>query len=153
MEKPSLPTVDANGNVVLDCHFCYACDAMHNALPLHAYKRSVPPWSHWYTCPTLGEPVSLTIVTDGKGNVEIANSVLRSLADATRCGRYMVAIWYLDGGKIMMTRTTCEYPQGEFAASVRLLDSDLAKEAGPALPTIMQPAGERRPTINLFGKQ
>jgi len=137
----------------LDVRHCPACDGMHHRLPVNPFRRETPPWTHWYACPTTGDPVPLTLVmmSPDRG-IEINNVLIRSLVTAQATNAYMVAVFRVQDGQIKLDRTTQNFPTGDFQNCVTLLRQDLDREIGPPQQTIpMAAAVNPTPAINLFG--
>lgn len=150
---PGPTPMDTRGNV-LDVRHCPVCDGMHNGLPVTAFAKQTPPWTHWFTCPTTGDPVPLTLVmmSPDRG-IEINNVLIRALVHAQSTNAYMVAIFRVEDGQIKLDRTTHNFPTGDFVNCVTLLRQDLDREMGPPQQTIpLQPAVNPNPVINLFGE-
>lgn len=151
---PAPQPVDTRGNV-LDVRHCPVCDGIHNGVPVTAFAKQTPPWTHWFTCPTTGDPVPLTLVMmSADRGIEINNVLIRALVHAQSTNAYMVAIFRVDDGQIKLDRTTHNFPTGDFVNCVTLLRQDLDRELGPPQQTIpLQPSVNPNPVINLFGEQ
>ena len=150
---PAPTPVDTAGNV-LDVRHCPVCDAIHNGVPVHAFTKQTPPWTHWYACPTTGDPVPLTLVmmSTDRG-IEINNVLIRALVRAQSTNAYMVAVYRVEDGQIKLDRTTHNFPTGDFVNCVTLLRQDLDRETGPPQQSIpLQAAVNPNPVINLFGE-
>ena len=66
--------------------------------------------------------------------VEAIEAQLRSTVIA---GKWMAALWRIEDGKLVLARTTYNFPTSEFKEAVRVLDDALMEETGdiPAVPS------------------
>jgi len=78
----------------IDLLECFSCGSKHEKIPLHEYNLPNPPWTHYFTCPTSGDPVSIaTAEVAGKPTI-IHQDVANFLAVAKRAGHYLVAVFH-----------------------------------------------------------
>jgi len=78
----------------IDLLECFSCGSKHEKIPLHEYNLPNPPWTHYFTCPTSGDPVSIaTAEVAGKPTI-IHQDVANFLSVAKRAGHYLVAVFH-----------------------------------------------------------
>lgn len=148
--------VDASldGNVI-SINDCPACHSGHVGLKITEYNAPRGPFTHWYLCPSLGDPcnISLAAMKNGQG-MELDSDVCQALAIAQQAGRWMVAIWWIhdNGETLSMVRPTYKFPIVEFEHAVRLLREKCQQEIGPPQPDVMQAADHPQPLTKLFGE-
>lgn len=149
---PAPEPVDTTGNV-LQVHHCGSCDGIHENVPVHPYAKTTPPYTHWFICPTTRDPVPLTLVMmDGKRGIEINNAIIHALVQAQKTNAYMVVIYRVEDGLVKLSRTTQNFPTGDFDNSVKALKQDLDKEMGVPAEMPMREAPKPTPMVNLFGQ-
>lgn len=131
---------------------CPSCDAPHQDLEISSFNKHTPPWTHWFTCPSTGDPVPLTLVmVDPKSGIEVNNVIIRNLVHAQQRGAYMVSIFRIEDGQVKLDRTTFNFPTGDFVNCISLLKADLEREIGPPQAVPLKDADDQAPLVNLFG--
>ena len=138
---------------------CPACDGKHAGLEIHQFNRPSGPFTHWFTCPSQGDPVplSLMMLKDGEG-FELNTKVCQAVAAAQMSGRYLIAVFYINhDNNLLLERTTHKFPPADFFESkeskgvMGLLRESLEMEVGPQQPAKMKPAGKLSPLQSLLG--
>lgn len=87
---------------------CFSCGAKHDDLPINELNCGQPPYTHWYTCPTSGDPAHFTIGhIDGK-RMPMNHDVMHFLNVAHGYGKYIVAIGYETSPKDMIVAVITE---------------------------------------------
>ena len=143
-------------------HKCAACDNRHDVVELHEYGRIQPPFTHWYECPTLGDPVPVTIGMMGDGTgMELSGPTMQSLARAAKSGRWMAVVFYVEdtdqGRMVKMETHTQRFPRSDFfedgdhKGCLGLLREWCERDAGVQAPQAMQPAKRPVPLRSLNG--
>jgi hypothetical protein len=131
---------------------CGACGKSHEGVEIKEFSKEHPPWTHWYACPDNSDPVLVTLLVTNSGQVhQVKDSVVQHLARAEMAGQYMVAIFYMEGGKQHLQRITWDFPTGEFNRSVDMLNTNLQDEIGPPPQEALTVAASPQPTISVFG--
>lgn len=159
--SPVVEKLDARGMGIRVTN-CGACDGTHDDLKVNEYARPLGPFTHWFMCPTLHDPVNLTLAMLKTGDgLELDGPVCRKLAEAQIAGRWMVIICYVDssGGAdaLKYQRNGHKFPSGDVYPSkqskglVGLLMEDLEREFGPAQPVEMKQVVPH-PLRSLLGK-
>lgn len=131
---------------------CPCCDGSHDGLDVREFAKSQGPFTHWFLCPTLGEPVSISLLmlSSGEG-LELNGAVCQSIAKAQLSGRYLIAVFVISAeGKLELHRTSQKFPTGDFEECVNMLRKNLSSETGPAQPLQMQ-RGRPMPLRTLMG--
>lgn len=155
-ELPEPRKVVARGDVPrVAVPHCPRCSHAHYGIQVNEYTHSSPPWTHWFICPELNEPVSLYVVTDGSGaGLEIDRQIVEQMFDAQAAGQWMSAIFYVKSGRLLMHRRTAGFPRGDLAAAVDMLRDNLQEEIGPPplmeLPPATKDGEELEPVFRLF---
>jgi len=150
VEFEPMPT----GESKLSIRECAACGGQHADLEIHEYKHRTPVGTHWFICPTTGDPVGLTLVMmDGQNGLEVHERIVLSLIEAQKSDSYLSAIFRIDEGLVKLTRTTHNFPTGDFSKCLGLLKDDLERELqnAPTPLEAMQEAKPIAPKVNLFG--
>lgn len=141
---------------------CGACDGTHEDMKVNEYARPLGPFTHWFMCPTLHDPVNLTLgmLKTGEG-LELSGPVCRELAKAQIAGRYMVFVCYVTEGDgkttVTLTRhgnkfpTDKIYPSKENRGLVGLLMDNLKDEFGDPQPVEMKQVAPH-PLKSLMGR-
>lgn len=151
MGKAKPEALDTKGSGINIQH-CPACDGPHENLELNQFNHDNPPWTHWFSCPTLKDPVPLTLLAIGRDGMEIRNDVVLSVARGAQANNYMAAIFRVEGGKLLLERHTQHFDPGNFSKAVELLKQNLEDEVGPPREQPEQDdSQELRPLVNLFG--
>jgi hypothetical protein len=143
---------------VFDIVKCAACDNRHDATPMHEYTRQSGLFTHWYACPNLGDPVSVTLMQLSNGNgIELHAETIQSLARAMIAGRFMAVIFYVEGDKLQMDRRSWKFPPTDFFPNstgpgcLGMLEQSLRAEMGNVQPQDMKLAERPRPLRELSG--
>ena len=65
------------------------------------------------------------------------------LNDTVRVGKWMAAFWRIEDGKLVLARTTWDFPMSEFKDAIRGLGDALMEASGdiPAMPDPLHRAG------------
>lgn len=74
---------------------------------------------------------------------EIPPGVLDQLDRAAKCGRYLVAVWRIDNGQVLLDTTTNNWPKSDFSTASTLLKSDIAKLSASVAPATTPEPAER----------
>jgi hypothetical protein len=84
---------------------------------------------------------------------ERVTKITESLASAYQAGRFMVAVYSLQDGKITLTRHTHDFPADDFPTAVKLLRQNLEGTGGPPAVQPLPRAAVNRLTAEqrLFG--
>lgn len=146
------------GTEGLTVHKCAACDGKHEGIVMSEYTRPPAPFTHWYDCPTLGDPVpvALAMMTNG-GGMELNGPVCHALAAAQVAGRFMVMVCYHEDGKLRMRVTTNKFPTGDYFETadakgvLGTLKEMLEREVGTLQQQQMRQAVLPQPIRELFG--
>jgi hypothetical protein len=160
------PKVMPGDQAVSDVHIenaftiaeCPGCGESHEGIQVSSFsvKTAKNPFTHWYTCPTTGDPVCSAVKSIGKHSYEIDPEFMRQIMEAMRSGRFLMALFYVkDGSPPELTRwwKTKSFPKDDFGTVMRDLQLDLEKEYGGPLPKAMTTASKQdiKPLVNLFG--
>lgn len=143
----------------LDVHKCAACDGRHDAIQVQSFNRPVQPYTHWYQCPTLGDPVPISIAMLTAGDaIELDGPVCQALAEAQIAGRWLVAVFHIDvDGRLILRRSSQKFPTGDLLQSaehkgcIGLLKENFEQEVGTQQPQEMRTAATPRPLRSLMG--
>lgn len=147
---PKLVPADVTGQK-LNIQNCFACDGSHQGVEIHTFATAAnQPWTHWYQCPTCGDPVPLMLVQRKAKLVEVDNAIIHQLVEAQESGRYMVAI-FRPGGQLQLARTTQNFPIDQFSDAVGELQRNLDREVGPPEQKPLERAAPA-PLVNLFNE-
>ena len=140
---------------------CAACDGKHEAIQMREYARRPVPFTHYYLCPTLGDPVpvALAMMTNG-GAMELSGTICQALAAAQVSGRFMVATFWLDDDRrLRMHLHEQKFPTGDYFEDVEngrkgvlgLLREQFEKTTGTLQQQAMRRAATPKPIRELFG--
>jgi len=160
---------NGEGGLVFDVAECPVCGGEHSGITLNKYKGKSC-WSHWYDCPTIGDPVSVAISVDkgsyGQAHKDMVGAMQR--ASAAGVGMLGFVIWK-QGRTLYLHRVRDAFPIEDLEAGMKQLQSmprpegdtttwadlilmDLEKELGPPpkqpLPSV--PRGTVPKRITLF---
>jgi hypothetical protein len=154
-EKAPIASIDRQNITV---HQCAACDGRHENIEVHDFNRPRPPFTHWYTCPALGDPVPLCLAMLKSGEaIELNGPVCQALAEAQIAGRFLVAVFFVQDGVLMLRRTTYKFPAVEYfetkdsAGVMGTLRKNLEQEVGTQQPAVMREAALPKPLRELLG--
>lgn len=153
-----MQTADMNGTLVR-IQECSACGASHESVALTEYQKKVGPFTHWYVCPTLGDPCQVALLSlSGENGIELSGPICQALIEAQLAGRYMVAVWFIDQeGKLRLKRKDNRFPHtdmlphGEHPGALGMLKEQLEAECGQQQPQVMRTAETPKPLRNLLG--
>lgn len=150
MAKESVEITDVDtAEMQLKIENCYSCNGPHEGLACHGYKTGHAPFTHWYTCPTTGDPCTLTLKHRKNQNAELNRDVLGALTEAQQAGTFMVIICFVEEGVMQYRRMTFAFPHNFFHNVATDVKVDLEKEIGPPPAGDME-AGDPKPLTNLF---
>lgn len=139
---------------ILECH---ACGGLHNDVEIHEYNHPCGSFTHWYSCPTSGDPVSLTISSGtGLESVSIPPDLMRKVREASRVNRYLACIFWVDESlpkddQLQHTQESNNFPTKDYLPCVRWLEQQLLQAGGPLDNNTLPEATERGPIVSLFG--
>lgn len=101
-----------NGSAqTLQTHACHACGETHDDVTLKPYSKPHPPWTHFYICPLLGEPVSLCVQTLNDAPVALNRKLINDVAQMTLAGSYFVCTAVMADGKLTMHHHRDRFPR------------------------------------------
>ena len=149
--------VDVRGSK-LNIRKCPACDAAHQNLVVNEYNKPQGVFTHWFHCPTIQDPVSVSLLMLRSGDaIELSGPVCQSLANAQVAGRYLAVVFYVDEeGKLHMERTTSNFPVADFYETkdrpgcIGMLRKSFEDEVGKQAPQTMSRA-RPKPLRTLVG--
>jgi hypothetical protein len=154
-EKAPIASIDRQN---LNVHQCAACDGQHENIEVHDYNRPQPPFTHWYMCPTLGDPVPIALAMLKEGQaLELNGPICQALAEAQIAGRFMVAVFMIKDGQLLLRRTTHKFPTAEYFESkespgcLGTFKKNLEQETGAQQPAVMKEAASIKPLRELLG--
>jgi hypothetical protein len=130
---------------VLDVLSCYSCGERHEGVTLHAFNKPIEPWTHWYTCPDSGDPVTLSV--DGKhaAPVERVRRVVTDIERAAQVGRWLACIFFVEEGPRRGELITTllwnqeDFPHAVYENCQDLLAKECAKHGGLPAPVAPLP--------------
>jgi hypothetical protein len=133
---------------------CAACQGSHRDIDIHEFQTPQRPWTHWYTCPTLGDPcpVALAQMRNGEG-MNLDGDVCQSLAAAQQSGQWLVAVFWIDEERrIQCRRSVNKLPLSDVPRIVQMFkDSCQEIIGGAAQPEQMAEAPKLSPIMSLYG--
>ena len=146
------------GATGLTVHKCAACDGKHEGIVMNEYTRPPAPFTHWYNCPTIGDPVpvALAMMHNGAG-LELNGPVCQALAAAQVAGMFLAMVCYHDDGKLRMHVTRNKFPTGDYFETgdakgvLGTLKEMLEQEVGTLDQQAMRRAQTPKPIRELFG--
>lgn len=133
---------------------CPACSKSHERVLLAELKSGHGPFTHWYQCPELGDPVQTTIVVFDEGqHSEVNKEIVASAVNAQKAGRYLWAIFHLDEkDKLFITSGWQNFVSARIDDAGRLLVEDFRRRVDAPPPQIpLKRVGKLPPMVNLFG--
>lgn len=143
----------------VNVHKCGACDNRHDDIEIKEFARQLPPFTHFYICPNVGDPVPLTLamMSDGNG-MELHGPTMQSLACARMAGRWIAVVGYIEDGKLLIDKHADRFPMADYFEQgpdspgfIKQLLQMLESEAGIHQPAEMRPAPPRTPLRTLNG--
>lgn len=83
------------GTTTVNIKECPVCKSKHEDIALTEFKTGgYGPFTHWYLCPSTGDPAMLSLISIGDGvGIDIDHNILSQVLTAQASGRYMVAVW------------------------------------------------------------
>jgi hypothetical protein len=110
---------------------CYSCRQQHGAVELKAFAKPPEPWTHFYVCPTNGDPVPVALKMRNGNAIEYLRKVVADLDTAQVRGRWLSAIFYIqeDGG-VMLLHNQFDWPHKAFETAIDLFKQQAAKSGG-----------------------
>lgn len=143
----------------LTVHKCAACDGKHEAIQMREFTRPPHPFTHFYLCPTLGDPVPVALAMMHAGTaMELRGPVCQGLAAAQVCGRFMAVIfWHDDENKLRMYFHEEKFPMGDYFETadqkgvMGMLKQQLEANAGTLQQQAMRRAQTPKPLRDLLG--
>lgn len=151
----------ALGGQSLNMRQCPSCDGSHEAIIVKELAKPAGSFTHWFSCPNTGDPVSLSLaMLKSGGGIELNGPVCQSLAEAQMAGRWMIAIWHIDqNNAIQCSKHSTKFPVGDYFTQkdiqghkgcVEMLAELLRQEIGPVQPDLMR-AVNPSPLRDLMG--
>lgn len=142
----------------LDVEKCAACDNRHQGIAVFSFNRPVPPFTHWYACPALGDPVPIALaMLKAGGGIELHGPIINHLAAAQTAGRFLAAIFWHEDGKLRMGLTTHKFPHADYFEAddqkgvLGMLREKLEEYAGAPQTRDMRRAPPLMPLRTLLG--
>lgn len=130
---------------------CSACGQEHPDVEVGALATPQQPFTHWYQCPTNGDPVLLALLTVEDQAPEVIHAQI--LQAVTRCmlaKKYLIAFFRVEAGQVWCDPPVYDgWPDGDFDAAIRLL-ADQFEKLKPQ-PSEMPKADPIMPRVNLWG--
>lgn len=135
-------------------HKCPSCDGKHDQVDCHEYAVRRAAWTHWYTCPSTGDPVSVLVEVEGGKLYEIDPAIIETLMQARKAGKFVVAVFRQEQAGENLWNTHCvqhpyDFPTDHFATCVNLLREAFDKVAGPP-PKADEPMRRATPKPTLW---
>lgn len=128
---------------------CGGCGGRHEGLAVQEFSTPRLPWTHWFTCPTTKDPVSVSIIQEGDAQYAVDDDVVEQLCKATSTGRMLVGIFSVSEGKVAMWRHMTEgFPYVDLQRCVSMFSEDLAKLGPP--PAAEMETAPLPPSVDLF---
>lgn len=153
------PVVDeqpaARGIVIMDIPECHLCAMPHERVELHPYGlrggRTPTNATHWYTCPTMREPLAMTLAGPG---VPLDGDLLASFGDALCSGRWLVLVAWepTPGGKFRYFRKQDGWPKNRYGELLLHAAVDMHGDTYGAPAKQELPAGKLPTDLKLFQK-
>jgi hypothetical protein len=132
---------------------CPSCDSEHNNQPVYEYAAASGPFSHWYTCPKSGDPVSMLLKIGADDIVHVPDDLLGELLSAAESNSYVAAIFTKgkpdDSGRPMINCFAHIHYMEAFDCPPAL-QHNFEQKFGPPPATILKEADPPKPLFNLF---
>lgn len=150
----------AKGGHTVSVHECQACDSHHDGVEIRQLQRQLGMFTHFYTCPTLGDPVYCCLaMLKGGSAIELNGPICNALAEAQLCGRFVVAVGYYDAqGGLRVFKSSHKFPVVDYFETpehknfMGNLREIFEREVGQPVPQPMREAPLPKPLVNLLGK-
>ncbi len=118
------------GEMTIDIPECPACGGSHNVIVARPFKANRLPYTHWYNCPTVFDPVSLTLAMQGDNPIEVNRRIIQDLAEAQANGGCLMFVTFGTDKRagVTLRRHTSDFPTNRMEEAVRLLYENLTPE-------------------------
>jgi hypothetical protein len=104
---------------------CPSCGREHLNRPVTLLATPQPPFTHWYTCPETGDPVSMSLfMVDDQTAVAVPNQILQRVLRCLLSKRWMIACFRVEGGRVWLEPDPVlfhDFPNGDFGVSIGML--------------------------------
>ena len=140
------------GNI-MSINDCPACGGKHTDLTIKESNHPGAAGTHWYLCPTLGDPCFVTLAAMDNGEViELEGRVCQMLARSQMSGQWLIAgAFQKPDGRFEFWRHSFKFPHGHFPELIKMFRENLEAEIGPLQPEKMAEAGPLPSLLNVFG--
>ena len=150
--------------VQINVRNCPSCDGAHELVECHEYNATSAShggtklWSHWFTCPTTGDPVSVLIQIDDGKVYEVEPEIIGSIMQARKAGKYVVAVFRQEPAGNGMWITHCtqhphDFLTDHFGTCVNLLKDAFDKVVGPPTKEVPMLRAKPEPAVQLWQPQ
>lgn len=147
------PVDTAPAGNIMSINDCPACGGKHTDLIIKESNRPSAAGTHWYLCPTLGDPCFVTLAAVQTGEaIELDGPVCQALARAQMSGQWLVMVAHMQqDGSFRYNRMAFKFPHAKFEELIGHFSKDLGSEIGPLQPAKMAEAGPLPSLVNVFG--
>lgn len=138
--------IDLQAENVLSIMHCYSCKGPHEKIPVYPYMTPHPPYTHYYICPSTGDPTGLAIVPSKDGLVEVNGEILALLSEAQQSDSFMIVVYWHAEGRVQFRRQSHKFPTTELQTCKGMILEDFEKQVGPPAHTPLQEVEPPKPT-------
>ena len=142
---------EAVDNQRIDVEVCGCCDNPHKLVELVSYKKTRSPYTHYFICPKLGDPVSLCIMQRGTSIVEVNAKCVDALVAAEQAGSYVFAVFYPNAGEIRCDRVGWNFSTKNYETVIDVMQKNLRQETHPPEKANLRTVPPPKPALPLFG--
>jgi hypothetical protein len=131
---------------------CGSCDQQHRVMATEYMAGSTH--THWYLCPTTGDPVPLRMEIEGERLHIVNTEFLGHMMTAEKAGSFMAALFWRDteDGRVVIRSVVLPHNFPMPHESIRALREHLERDFGPEDTQRLPSAGPLPPVVQLFQK-
>jgi hypothetical protein len=152
LSKKSNAPVPLVGSIVLDSHSCFSCGGKHSQIECKPYSKDNPPYTHFYLCPTTGDPVGIAIVVSNNIRMELHDKAVRDIFEAQGKPLMFIVARMTKANEVTVTVHNESFPFARYEDVVRLTAITLKKMMPPEKPSEPLPLADAG-LMAMFGRR
>ena len=97
----------------------------HADVSLKPLAKPYGPYTHWFTDEATGDPALVSLHTANDNLAELPADLCKYLTRALKAGRYAVAVFPIEDGRLFCEWQTVDFPKDDIPKAIELLKNDM----------------------------